>query len=71
MSATSDTPYDGCFIKQSVCNKQPKRTGIFIDNYQQDSTNLDRCMKRNDDYKRWCKNQRNQLTTAYFYEKGQ
>ena len=70
VSATSDTPYDGCFIKQSVCNKQPKRTGLFIDNYQQASTNLERCMKRADDYKRWCKNQPNQLTTAYFYEKG-
>ncbi len=43
--------------------------GMFIDNYQNASGNLERCLVRASEYHRWSGNKNEDIITAYFYDK--
>ncbi len=66
----SQTPYSGCFISQTVCQRLPERVGLFLDNYQNASGDPERCMMRAHDYHRSCRNKFDEVVSATFYEKG-
>ena len=66
----SQTPYHGCMIQQSVCQRDESRTGLFVDNYQKSSSDVERCMARAMEYKNWCRNVSTDRTTASYYEYG-
>ena len=70
VTTDSTTPYTGCFISQSVCQRKPERVGLFLDNYRNSSQDKDRCIMRAHDYHRSCRNTFNEVVTASFYEKG-
>ncbi len=67
----SQTPYHGCIIQQQVCQRDETRTGMFVDNYRQSSSDPDRCMQRAMEFKNWCRNSSDQVTTASYYEFGE
>ena len=67
--ATKETN-SGCFIDLVQCNRHPKRAGSFFDTHQNADSDQDRCLRRADDYHRWCKNPEGVATTASFYQNG-
>ncbi|WP_132316498.1 hypothetical protein [Pseudobacteriovorax antillogorgiicola] len=68
--SSSQVPYTGCFIQQDTCTKHPERVGLFVDNYQNASSDPDRCMMRAHDFHRWCKNDKESVTIASFFDRG-
>lgn len=66
----SQTPFQGCFIEASECNRDSSRAGLFIDTHRDASSNPYRCAMRAHDFKRWCRNTHEQVVKATFYERG-
>ena len=66
----SQTAYSGCFINQSTCRYFPNKVGLFYDNHQNSSGDQHRCMRRAHEYHRWCRNLKEDVTEAMYYDKS-
>ena len=59
-----------CVIEQNVCNKRPNRVGVFLDYHHNSYKDEARCLRRANDFARWCGNSYQDATVARFYENG-
>ncbi len=67
---SSIEPYQGCFVRIGECRKHSEKIGFFYDNYQNVSSDKERCMERTDDYQKWCKNEMSSMIQTKYYMNG-
>lgn len=65
--ANHNTPLNGCYITQDTCIRRADYVGTFKDINKEASQDKNICLERANQFKTWCGNPEDAVTTAEFY----